>query len=204
MLSLLLLKILFLYIYTGDEAFRGCQALGSEVELPATVTSLGNYVFEGCGHLEEVTLPSNILVVGDGCFRRCTSLERLALVRRKKVQLASIKQITDFRYNWVVCHANLQHCLTIPPSSFSHTAIECCFWCRRLWRLQQPENTGRYSYRSRHLHLIQSCFGLQKCASSWLWTSLSMSQKMCSEFHQTIGKSNIDTVLSNHLCISNK
>ncbi|KAG7339050.1 hypothetical protein IV203_021500 [Nitzschia inconspicua] len=63
----------------GNEAFRGCHSLGSNVRLPSAIISIGNHVFEECIRLRDMTLPDNIQEVGDGCFRNCYSLERLTL-----------------------------------------------------------------------------------------------------------------------------
>ena len=43
----------------------------TSIEIPSNVTTLGNYVFEGCSGLTSLTLPAGITEIGDGAFRFC-------------------------------------------------------------------------------------------------------------------------------------
>ncbi|MBQ6488275.1 MAG: leucine-rich repeat protein [Solobacterium sp.] len=82
----------------GYKAFAGSNI--TDFEMPNTVTSLGNNVFQNCGNLESVTLsnslrtipeytfdgceklsdimlPSRITMIGDDAFRKCKSLTEI-------------------------------------------------------------------------------------------------------------------------------
>jgi hypothetical protein len=57
----------------GDEAFRG-TALQS-VELPETLTTMGNFVFYMCTDLESITIPEGLETLGAYSFMGCVSME---------------------------------------------------------------------------------------------------------------------------------
>ena len=82
-----------------NNAFNGCTSL-VEITLPATLTSIGNYVFQacaaltkvnglgstqvtsvgpyafqGCGALKEITLPASLTSIGNYVFRGCEALK---------------------------------------------------------------------------------------------------------------------------------
>lgn len=59
-------------------AFQGCTGLKS-IELPNSITNLGNWVFEGCTSLTDVTLPNNLEGCGINVFANCTSLKSIVL-----------------------------------------------------------------------------------------------------------------------------
>ena len=57
----------------GDYAFAGCSGITS-VTIPNSVTSIGNYAFYGCRGLTSVTIPNSVTSIGDYAFAGCTSL----------------------------------------------------------------------------------------------------------------------------------
>lgn len=44
------------------------------VELPDTITHIGDYTFQLCGNLKRVTLPEGLISIGKAAFNYCTSL----------------------------------------------------------------------------------------------------------------------------------
>ena len=42
--------------------------------IPSSVTSLGNFCFQGCSSLTSITIPSCVTHLGTGCFEGCSSL----------------------------------------------------------------------------------------------------------------------------------
>ncbi|MDR0713485.1 MAG: leucine-rich repeat domain-containing protein, partial [Bacteroidales bacterium] len=57
----------------GDNAFSGCSGLIGSLTLPAGVTSIGDYVFAGCsGFTGSLTLPAGLTSIGDVAFYECS------------------------------------------------------------------------------------------------------------------------------------
>ena len=54
-------------------AFQSCEALNS-VNIPNSVTSIGNYVFSRCTSLTSVDIPNSVTSIGNGAFSNCESL----------------------------------------------------------------------------------------------------------------------------------
>lgn len=61
----------------GDSAFENSGV--TSVTLPATVTSIGSYTFQGCTELAGITLPDGITEVGTGVFMNCSALAEVIL-----------------------------------------------------------------------------------------------------------------------------
>ena len=51
----------------------------TSIEIPSNVTTLGNYVFQGCSRLTSLTLPAGITGIGKGAFIGCSGLTSLTL-----------------------------------------------------------------------------------------------------------------------------
>lgn len=57
----------------GGYAFEGCAGLTS-VTIPARVRSIKGHAFEGCAGLTGVTIPASVTSIGDFAFYNCTGL----------------------------------------------------------------------------------------------------------------------------------
>ena len=57
----------------GDYAFDGCSGLTS-VTIPNSVTSIGKSAFSGCSGLTSVTIPNSVTSIGEEAFYGCTKL----------------------------------------------------------------------------------------------------------------------------------
>ena len=57
----------------GNYAFQGCTGLTS-VKIGNGVTSIGNFAFNGCTGLTNITIPNSVTSIGYRAFEGCTSL----------------------------------------------------------------------------------------------------------------------------------
>ena len=64
--------------YIGNDAFRGCTSLTS-VNIPDSVTRIGARVFYGCTSLASVNIPDSVTDIGNDAFCGCTSLTEIQL-----------------------------------------------------------------------------------------------------------------------------
>ncbi len=59
-------------------AFQGCSSLTS-VTIPASVTTIGSYAFQGCSSLASVTIPSSVTTIESYTFQGCSSLTSVTI-----------------------------------------------------------------------------------------------------------------------------
>ena len=62
----------------GDYAFDGCNSLTS-ITIPNNVTSIGDYVFRGCSRLTSVTIGNSVTSIGSYAFYGCSSLTSVTI-----------------------------------------------------------------------------------------------------------------------------
>ena len=62
----------------GEYVFDGCRGLES-ITLPEGLTSIGYYAFNGCSSLTSITLPEGLTSIGDSAFSSCSSLTSITL-----------------------------------------------------------------------------------------------------------------------------
>ena len=62
----------------GDFAFYGCDSL-SEIVIPSSVTSIGDSAFSGCRSLSEIVIPSSVTTIVDRAFSDCRSLSEIVI-----------------------------------------------------------------------------------------------------------------------------
>ena len=58
----------------GNFAFCGCTGLTS-IMIPESVTSIGNYAFYGCSGLTSITIPDSVTSIGRDAFNGCDNLQ---------------------------------------------------------------------------------------------------------------------------------
>lgn len=50
-----------------------------ELVIPSSVTSIGNYVFDGCSGLTSITIPNSVTSIGESAFTYCTGLTSITI-----------------------------------------------------------------------------------------------------------------------------
>ncbi len=67
-------------LYTRDGKTLVCaKRTATDIDIPRSVTAIGDFAFENCRFLEEVSIPAGVTSIGDGAFRNCVSLEYVDL-----------------------------------------------------------------------------------------------------------------------------
>ena len=51
-------------------AFQECSTLRT-VEIPNTVTKIGDYAFKGCTSIRSIKIPNSVIIIGKWAFERC-------------------------------------------------------------------------------------------------------------------------------------
>ena len=65
-------------IETGSKTLiAGCKS--SVIPNDGSVTSIGNYAFDGCSGLTSVTIPDSVTSIGNGAFRGCSGLTSITI-----------------------------------------------------------------------------------------------------------------------------
>ena len=62
----------------GNFAFSWCSSL-TNIDIPDSVTSIGDYAFLDCSDLTSVTIPDGVTSIGDFAFSRCGSLTSVTI-----------------------------------------------------------------------------------------------------------------------------
>ncbi len=62
----------------GEGAFTGCTAM-TEFDIPAGVETISDAAFFGCSALESIDIPSGITEIGDGAFTGCSAAETITI-----------------------------------------------------------------------------------------------------------------------------
>lgn len=62
----------------GNYAFQDCKNITSII-LPNSVTSIGSYAFNGCTKLKSITIPNSVTEIKDHTFTNCPNLQSVTL-----------------------------------------------------------------------------------------------------------------------------
>ena len=62
----------------GEYAFDGCSGLTS-ISIPSSVTSIGSLAFKGCDSLTSISIPEGVTTIGDGTFSGCSGLTSISI-----------------------------------------------------------------------------------------------------------------------------
>lgn len=63
----------------GEYAFDGCSSLSS-VTIPHSVTSIGSHAFDHCSGLTALTIPSSVISIGNNAFADCTGIDTIYML----------------------------------------------------------------------------------------------------------------------------
>ena len=70
----------------GDRAFGRCNSLTS-IEIPDSVTAIGDRAFEYCRSLTSIVIPNSVTAIGNGAFSGCSSLTSICCGEQKQISI---------------------------------------------------------------------------------------------------------------------
>ena len=79
----------------------------TDLTIPDSVTTIGNYAFRGCSSLTSVTIPDSVTSIGDWAFAYCDSLTSVTI--GKGVSEIGTDAFKNCNINTIVC------CPKVPP-----------------------------------------------------------------------------------------
>lgn len=69
---------------TAWDGYRNFVGGITKIEIPETITEIGDYAFLGFNKLEEIIIPDSVTTIGIGVFMNCTSLSNVTLSNNLK------------------------------------------------------------------------------------------------------------------------
>ena len=111
----------------GDYAFSSCNSLTS-VSLPDGLTSIGDYAFYYCRSLSSITIPNSLTSIGDYAFRFCYALTSIAIPN-------SVTSIGS----WAFSNCSSLTSITI-PNSVTSIGDYAFYYCRSLTSVTIPNS----------------------------------------------------------------
>ena len=122
----------------GNHAFYGGNGLTS-VEFPSNLSSIGDWAFKGCSGLTSVDLPSSITKMGECVFVGCQGLTKVNLP-------SGITAISKCAFGWCISLKNLEL-----PAGITSIGDDAFIYCRSLQNINLPSgitSIGDYAFEN--------------------------------------------------------
>ena len=68
----------------------------THIFIPNTVTSIGDWAFDGCSSLTNITIPNSVTSIGYWVFSGCSSLANINIPKRFKKQFGNNEKFMYF------------------------------------------------------------------------------------------------------------
>jgi len=130
-------------------------ALVTHLEIPASVTSIGNYAFAGCTGLSSIVIPEGVTRIGKGAFHGCDSLTSITLPfvgaakdGASNTHFGYIFGASDHYDNDDVVPSSLETVVVTGGTSIGEDAF---YYCDSLTSITIPEGVtsiGEYAFSS--------------------------------------------------------
>ena len=122
----------------GNHAFYGGNGLTS-VEFPSNLSSIGDWAFKGCSSLTSVDLPSSITKMGECVFVGCQGLTKVNLP-------SGITAISKCAFGWCISLKNLEL-----PAGITSIGDDAFIYCSSLQNINLPSgitSIGDYAFEN--------------------------------------------------------
>ncbi len=84
----------------GQYAFSCCNAI-KRLELPLSLTSIGSHAFSSCSGLKEIVLPPSLSTIPQSCFASCTSLGSVKIPKTlQTLEQSAFQQCSSLSNVW--------------------------------------------------------------------------------------------------------
>ena len=110
-----------------DSGFFCCRSL-SDIVIPSSVTSIGEWAFWGCSSLSDIVIPSSVTSIGDGAFMCCRSLSKIVIP----------SSVTSIGFSAFFDCSSLSE--IVIPSSVTSIGNRAFFSCRSLSKIVIPSS----------------------------------------------------------------
>ena len=111
----------------GDGAFSGCSSLTS-INIPSSVTEIGDWAFKGCTSLTNIDIPSSVTKIGKDTFYKCNSLTSVNIP-------SSVTEIGEWAFQSCSSLTNINI-----PSSVTRIGDGAFSGCRSLTSVNIPSS----------------------------------------------------------------
>lgn len=135
---------------TAWDGYRNFVGGITKIEIPETITEIGDYAFLGFNKLEEIIIPDSVTTIGIGVFMNCTSLSNVTLSN-------NLKSIGDNAFGcYGIDHPKCESLKSIViPDSVESIGRSAFQYCRNLESVTLSKNLKEISDST-----FYSCYAL--------------------------------------------
>ena len=133
------------FCYKGD--YGSDNYTLQHIEIPESVTEIGEKAFDGCAALEEIEIGKEISRVGNSAFQECTGLKKVSFQKNDKMVITNagkkLYPVTIGRQAFAGCTALTEVNLSVNVNTIEPMAFS---WCKELKELNLPEGLESIGY----------------------------------------------------------